>query len=84
MNHFNCPHDPLTCEHSVFLKITDESGVVKRWVECADYHYAEDPKTKKMRWFEKESFKLVVHGTEVEVKKGDLCVNNRSDWLGKI
>ena len=67
MNHFNCPHDPLTCDHSLFLKTADESGVMKKWIECADYDYGEDPRTEKMRWLQKDSFKLVVDDIEIGV-----------------
>lgn len=81
MNHFKCPYNPLTCDYSVFFEILDpSSGKMKRWVECADYHYAEDLRTKKMRWVECEEFKLVVNGVEIVVKKGDLCVNTPADW----
>jgi hypothetical protein len=83
MNHFNCPYDPFTCDYSVFLEQFDESGKVKRWVECVDSYYAEDPRTGRMGWIEKESFVLIVDGTEIRIKKGDLCVKNPPDWWEK-
>jgi hypothetical protein len=83
MSHFKCPYDPFTCDYSVFFEVTDKSGVVKRWVECIDYYYAEDPITKKMKWFESESHKLTVDGTEIIIRKGDLCVNSPPDWWEK-
>lgn len=81
MNHFKCPCHPATCGHSVFFEIIDSSnGKIKRWVECADYQYIENPVTNKMRWVECEEFKLVVDGVETVVKKGDLCINIPADW----
>jgi len=84
MNHFECNRDLFKCDHSSFFECIESSdGKIKRWVECADSYYAEDPKTKKMRWFESESFTLIVDGTEILINKGDLCVNNPADWWEK-
>jgi len=81
MNHFKCPYHPFTCDYSVFFEIIDPStGKMKRWVECIDYQYVENPATKKMMRLECEEFRLVVDGAEIVIKKGDLCVNNPSDW----
>jgi hypothetical protein len=81
MNHFKCPYVPSACDHSVFLEDVGSSNCkIKRWVECVDYQYIEDPATKKMRALECEEFKLIVDGVETVVKKGDLCVNSPSDW----
>ncbi len=85
MNHFKCPYDPLTCDYSVFLESSESSdGKIKRWVECVDYQYIEDPETKKLRRSECESFAMVVDGIEVVIKKGDLCVNSPADWWENI
>jgi len=81
MNHFKCPYNPFTCDHSVFFEDIDSSeGKIKRWVECADYQYVENPVTKETILLECEEFKLVVDGAEIIVKKGDLCVNSADDW----
>jgi hypothetical protein len=63
--------------------IESSDGKIKRWVECVDSQYIEDPVTKKMRWLECEEFKLVVDGIEIVIKKGDLCVNSPADWCEK-
>ena len=84
MNHFKCPYNPFTCDYSVFLEeIESSNGKIKRWVECGDSQYTEDPITKKMRWSECEKFKLVVDGVDIAIKKGDLCVNSPADWWEK-
>lgn len=81
MNHFKCPHNPSMCEHSVFFESSASSdGIRKRWVECVEYQFVEDPVTQKMRRVESEEFKLEIDGDEVIVKKGYLCVNRPVDW----
>jgi hypothetical protein len=81
MNHFKCPYNPLTCDHSVFFEGIDSSkGKTKKWVECVECQYSENPVTKKMRWSACEEFTLVADGVETIVKKGDLCVNSPVDW----
>ncbi len=81
MNHFKCPYDPFACDHSLFCEWpADSSGKVRRWVECADYYCYWDMRKWKIVWVMSEAFTLIVNGVEVEVKKGDLCVNNPSDW----
>jgi len=81
MNHFKCPYNPFTCDYSVFLEdIESSDGKIKRWVECVDYQYTENPVTKKMMRLECEEFKLVVDAVEIVIKKNDLCANNPSDW----
>ena len=82
MNHSECPRNPFMCALSVFLEDMEKAdGKNKRWVECADYYYAEDPHTKKMTQCEREKFILIRDGAEIEVRQGDLCLCNPSDWL---
>jgi hypothetical protein len=67
MNHFKCPYNPFTCacDHSVFFEdIESSEGKIKRWVECVDYQYIEDPVTKKKKSVECEEFKLIIDGVE--------------------
>lgn len=81
MNHFKCPYHPFTCDYSSFLEGKESAGgKTKRWVECADCQYIEDPVTKKKKSVECEEFTLVVDGIEIVIKKGDLCVNSPADW----
>jgi len=80
MNHFKCPYDPLTCDHSSFFEEVTESGKVRRWVECSDSYQGCDLRTGKINWFECESFYLITSEAKVFIKKGDLCVDNPSDW----
>jgi hypothetical protein len=37
---------------------------IKRWVECVDSQYIEDPVTKKKKSVECEEFKLIIDGVE--------------------
>jgi hypothetical protein len=81
MNHFKCPYNSFTCDYSVFFEdIESSKEKTKRWVECVDYQYVENPVTKKIMRLECEEFKMVVDGAEIVIKKGDLCVNNPSNW----
>jgi hypothetical protein len=80
MNHFKCPHNPFTCDYSEFWENIESSGKIKRWVECADYVFLGNPFKRKMEWMKYEEFKLVVDNMKIVIKKGDLCVNNPSDW----
>jgi len=64
-------------------EIESSNWKIKRWVECGDSQYIEDPVTKKMRWLEREEFKLAKDGVDIVIKKGDLCVNSPADWWKK-
>jgi hypothetical protein len=84
MNHSECPGNPFMCALSVFLEdMGNADGKSKRWVECSDYYYAEDPNTKKMTKYEREKFILIRDGAEIEIRQGALCISNSSDWLEK-
>lgn len=80
MNHFKCPHSPMTCDHSSFFEEVTGSGKVRRWVECSDSYPACDLRTGKLRWFECDSFYLIIGETGVLIRKGEVCVNNPPDW----
>jgi hypothetical protein len=55
----------VTIQYSLFLEDIESSDwKIKRWVECVDSQYIEDPVTKKKKSVECEEFKLIIDGVE--------------------